>query len=164
MKKIVSLILCAVLLIGMLCACSNDTASKTEEVKVEGTLEEILAKIYEGQTSEFFQQVGLMTMPLDAESSEYFIGVPFDNVTEAIASEPMNSSLAYSVCLVRVAEGTDIEQFKADVKAGVDPRKWLCVGVEEENVIVDNIGDLVILIMSDSEGEAVHTAFKALAE
>ena len=72
------------------------------------------------------------------ESTEY---------TEGLASEAMIGSIAHSVVLLRAEDEAAAETLKEDVKANVDPRKWICV--EAEEVITDNIGDLVILIMSD---------------
>ena len=74
----------------------------------------------------------------------------------------MMTSQAYSLCLLRVKDGTDIEQLKADIKANVNPAKWICVSVEDEIVIVDNIGDVVVLIMHNDLAEALHNAFLAL--
>ena len=37
------------------------------------------------------------------------------------------------------------------IKDNVNPRKWICVGVEAEDVIVKNKGNLVILIMVENE-------------
>ena len=49
-----------------------------------------------------------------------------------------------------------------DIKDNINPRKWICVGVEEDNVIVDNIGDLVILIMDNNYPDTLHENFKNL--
>ncbi|MDI9463419.1 MAG: hypothetical protein QM368_07430 [Bacillota bacterium] len=81
---------------------------------------------------------------------------------EAVASEPLIMPSAYELCLVRVKEGADIENIKKQIKDNVDPMKWVCVGVDPENIIVDNIGNVIILIMSDDQGEALHKAFLAL--
>lgn len=59
-------------------------------------------------------------------------------------------------------EGTDVAGVKTAIRENVDPNKWICVGVSENDVVVDNIGNLVILIMSD-ESEALHDSFLALA-
>ena len=37
------------------------------------------------------------------------------------------------------------------IKENVNPRKWICVGVEKEDVIVKNKGNLIILIMVKDE-------------
>ena len=61
-----------------------------------------------------------------------------------------------------VKEGADIEKIKEDIKANVNPQKWVCVGVDPDKVIVDSIGDVIIIIMSNDEGKALHDAFLAL--
>jgi hypothetical protein len=61
-------------------------------------------------------------------------------------------------------KGADIEKLKSEIKENVNPNKWVCVGVDPSNIIVDNIGDLVILIMSDTDAQALHSAFLALAK
>ena len=63
---------------------------------------------------------------------------------------------------MRVGEGTDIEQLKQDIKDNVNPQKWVCVGVDPDNIIVDSIGDIVILIMSDTDAQDLHQAFLSL--
>ena len=63
----------------------------------------------------------------------------------------MMSSIAYSVVLVRMKDGADIEAAKTKIKEKIDPRKWFCVEVPEEDIIVKNKGNLIILIMVEDE-------------
>ncbi|MBR5519779.1 MAG: hypothetical protein IKU55_03580 [Clostridia bacterium] len=147
-------------------ATTTEATTPAPSENLEGTLEEILTKIYEtvdvdADTRAWMQGV-LATTEVTPDLSGYFFGVENLDCESAIASEPMMSSVAYSVGLIRVKEGTDVEQLKADILAGVDPVKWLCVSVEPENVIVDNIGDVVILIMNNDLCTALHEAFLAL--
>ena len=65
--------------------------------------------------------------------------------------------------LIRVDSNTDIEATKKLIKDNVDPMKWICVGVDPEQVIVDNIGDLIFLVMS-ADAQAYHDSFLKLAE
>ncbi|MHB1151612.1 MAG: hypothetical protein ACYCWE_00235 [Eubacteriales bacterium] len=132
----------------------------------EDGLEGILEKIYEtAAVSAGFKDyiaTGLQTTPITAENCEYQLGKAGIEFESAIASEPMMSASAYSLCLVRVKESADIEAVKNEIKENVDPQKWICVGVDPNNIIVDNVGDVIILIMSDNEGTALHDAFLAL--
>jgi hypothetical protein len=45
----------------------------------------------------------------------------------------------------------------------VNPNKWICVGVDEKNVLVDNVGDVVMLVMSDDNAQTLMDSFKGLA-
>ena len=119
---------------------------KTEK-NVEGTLEELMAKVYEGIPEENLP--ALMDMPLDSESVEGFLGTTEVSFKEAVAREPMMSSVPHSVVLVRLNDAKDADAAVEKIKASVNPRKWICV--EASNVIVKSKGDLVILIMADTE-------------
>ena len=144
------------------------TTTPAPNGNLEGSLEDILADIYENaEVSESFREfidTGLQTTEITAENVVYFLGKDDIEFEAAIASEAIMSPSAYSLCLVRVAEDADIEQIKLDIKENVDPFKWVCVGVDPDNIIVDNIGNVIILIMSDYEGEALHNSFQALAD
>lgn len=102
----------------------------------------------------------IMMQPLDADISESFVGVPADRFAQAAAGDAAMGSLAHSVAIVKAKSLDDVDQLKADIEANADPRKWICV--EAEKVIVDNVGDTIILIMSDeATADAIHTAFLA---
>jgi len=166
MKKLVLILLVlAVTLSFAACKTDNEGEDHSNEV-LEGSLEDILDKIYEtADLSESFSEyieTGLQTNEITAERCEYHLGKEGIEFEEAIASEPIMMPSAYELDLVRVKEGADVEEIKNEIKENVDPMKWVCVGIDPENVIVDNIGDVIIIIMSDDEGEALHDAFLAL--
>ncbi|HBN86100.1 MAG TPA: hypothetical protein DDZ89_19920 [Clostridiales bacterium] len=160
MRKILILLLAFTVLFSFV-ACNTDT-------NLEGDLEDILAQIYEtAELDDEFRQyvIGrLNTQEIPMENMQYFLGVEGLEFLEAIASEPMISAQAYSLCLVRVKEDADIEAMKTSIKENVNPRKWVCVGVDPENVIVDSIGDVIILIMTNDYAKEFHDAFLALKE
>ena len=85
------------------------------------------------------------------DNIESFIGTKEIEYEEILASESMVGSIAHSVVLVRMKDGADIESAKEKIKETVNPRKWVCVGVEKEDVIVKNKGNLIILIMVENE-------------
>lgn len=159
MKKILLFLLAGIMVFSVV-ACSSDNQSK-DTPNITGSLEEIMEQIYGGVEAD-------LSFPKDiteitSENAEYFLGVTDIEFVEAIASEPMMSSIAHSVVLLRTKEGADIEGIKTKIKENVDGYKWICVGVEKENIIVDNIGDLVILIMDENSKE-LHDSFLALSK
>lgn len=164
MKKL-ALLLCALLLCFGMAACQTDNGNGNP-VNLEGTLEEILEEIYEkAELSESFREYienGLYTTEITSENVSYYLGKDGLEFEAAIASEPVMMPSAYSLCLVRVKDGTDIEKIKTDIKDNVDPMKWICVGVDPQNIIVDNIGDVIFLLMSDNETQALYDSFLAL--
>ena len=118
------------------------------EANVEGTLEEIMAKVYAGILEENLP-MGLTNMPVDAESIEYYLGTADISFKEALVSEAMVGSIPHSVVLVRLNDAKDADDAVAKIKDNANPRKWICV--EASNVVVESKGDLVILIMCDTE-------------
>lgn len=143
----------------------NSETDDNESI-LDGSLESILEKIYEtADCSDNFKEyakTGLQTTEVTKERSAYYLGKEGIEFEEALASEPIMMPSAYELTLVRVKEGADIEKIKEEIQENVDPRKWVCVGVDPENVIVDSIDDVIIIIMSNDECEALHDAFLAL--
>lgn len=155
MKKIISLLF---LLMGVLIITSG--CQKKQE-NVEENLTDIMAKIYEnaGVSNEDME-----TVSLNDENTSYYIGDVSFSFKEGLASEPIMSSVAHSVVLVRLNSASDAEKAKKEIKEKVDPNKWICVSVDEENVYVESIGDLVLLVMDNQNGEKLKTSFLSLSK
>jgi len=173
MKRLLVLLMTCIMIFSI-AACTGSNSNPTgnnnggKGKNLEGSLETILDKIYDtAQVDNNFKDFiknGLMTTPINPDNIKYHLGLEELDFVEAIASEPMIQPGAYSLCLVRVKEGADIEKIKADIKENVDPRKWVCVGVDPKNVIVDSIGDVIFLVMSNDQAQPLHEAFTALGK
>ena len=139
------------MLISSLFLVTGCGAKKEEkEVHIEGALTEIMEKIY-SDIPEDQRPMMLTNMELTDENIEGFIGTADIEYKEALASEPGIGSIAHSVVLIRANDTKDVDDIKQKIKDNVNPRKWVCVGVEEEDVIIKNKGDLVILILVEDE-------------
>lgn len=155
MKKTIY-IFCALVLCLTLVGCGN---KKQEENKnIEGTLPEIMEKLYAGIPEEELPMM-VENTELNSENFEYYA---FADVKykEAIASESMTGSIAHSVVLIRLEDANDAEQAVKDIKEKADPRKWICV--EAENTYVLSKGDLVVLIMSNDIAPKIKENFENL--
>ena len=163
MKKIVAIVL-ALSLVLSLAACGGKKTQETEApaLKVEGTMEELLNKTIEQRPVEFMGGV----IPVDlTDSSEdglwalkSYTGLDdAAKITEAAAFEPMMGSLAFSLVLVRTAEGADSKAVAESMKSGIDPRKWICV--EADDLKVAGFGDVVMLIMVNSDSGMTAQSF-----
>lgn len=145
---------------------NKDGENSDSDNVLDGSLDSILEKIYEtaivSNNFKEYAQTGLIKTEIIAGQSAYHLGTDDIEFEAALASEPMMSTSAYTLCLVRAKEGADIEAMKTSIKENVDPMKWICVGVDPENVIVDSIDDVIILIMSNDEAKPLHDAFLAL--
>lgn len=117
-----------------------------KEKNIEGTLEEIMTKLYAGIAEESLPMM-LMNMPVTSEDIEYYVGTGDIDLKEALVSESGVGSIAHSVVLVRLNDASKAEETVTKIKENANPRKWLCV--EASNVAVKSKGDLVILIMSN---------------
>lgn len=122
-------------------------------------LSAILDAVYANADAEI---PALVTTTITADNEQAFLGTTGLSFQEAIASEPAISAIAYSVCLVRLNAGEDMEAAKKAIKENVDPAKWICVRVDPQNVIVDSAGDVIILIMSNEYANALSDSFTQL--
>lgn len=157
MKRLFTMILALVMGIT-LSACSG--SSGNNDGNVTGTLEEIMERLY-ADIPQDERPMMLDNMPVDSENIAYYLGTEDIDYKQALASEPGISSIAYSVVLVRMNDGADIEAAKKAIKDNVNPAKWICV--EAETVKVLSKGDLILLIMTNSQiAEKLETAFNAL--
>ena len=145
MKKLIAFVLVLVMAASMV-ACGNKAAEKTP---LAGTMEENVQKIMEIAPVEFMG--GSMPVDLtDADAVFYFTGLSdASKVTDAVVYESMLGAQAFSLVLVRVAEGADTKAVAQEMTEGIDTRKWICVGADEK--IVAGYGDVVMLIMVDTQ-------------
>ena len=150
MKKFIAFVLVAVMALSMV-ACGGKGADKAP---LEGTMEENVMKVMEIAPVEFMAG----TMPVDlTDTSEdgkwalsYFTGLQSaDNITDVCVYEPMMGSQAFSLVMVRTAEGADPVAVAQEMKDNIDPRKWICVGADEMMVVT--YSDVVMLVMLDSQ-------------
>ena len=161
MKKIFAMLLALAMMFSLV-ACGGTTAEPTtapaETVKnVEGTMEELLNKVVEIQPVEFMGG----TMPIDLADLDglvYNTGLTSaEGITEAAMFGPMMGSIAYSMVMVRTAEGADVKAIAEGMKNGIDTRKWICVEADDLQVV--SYGNVVMLIMVDSQNGMTSQSF-----
>ena len=130
---------------------------------IDGDLGDLMDKVY-AEIPEDERPMMLQQVEVNADNIEYYFGTSDISYKEALASEPAIGSIAHSVVLIRVADDASVEDVKTKIKENVNPRKWVCVGVEAEDVIVKNRGNLIILILEDDQTtrEALEKGFDNL--
>lgn len=153
--KKLSLIIIMLVAAVVLTGCGNKN--------IEGSLEDIMTKLY-SEIPEDQRPMMLMNTEVTEENVEYFLGSKDIEFEEALASEPGIGSIAHSVVLVRVKDNANIEAIEEKIENSINPRKWVCVGVEEDDVIVEDKGNLIALIMIEDETtrEKIEDAFEKL--
>ena len=170
MKKMIAMLMALTMMFSF-AACggaasqpaTQPTTAPTETVKnVEGTMEELLNKIIEIQPVEFMG--GTMPIDLTDKSEDGLWNIKYntgldnaDNITDAAVFGPMMGSMAFSMVMVRTAEGADVKAVAESMKSGIDPRKWICVEADDLQVV--SYGDVVMLIMVDSTSGQTSQSF-----
>ena len=153
MKKFIALVLVLVMAAAMV-ACGGNKEVAADKAPLEGTMEENVLKVMEIAPVEFMGG----TMPVDlTDTSEdglwaitYFTGLSSaENIADAAVYESMMGSQAFSLVMIRTAEGADAQAVAQEMTENIDTRKWICVGADEK--IVAGYGDVVMLIMLDTQ-------------
>ncbi len=157
MKKLKYLGLCLVFISVMVLVTGCGNAN------IEGKLEDIMAKLYV-DVPEDRTPMGLTNIELNEENIESFIGTDDIEYTEAIASESMVGSIAHSVVLIRLKDASEVALAKEEILENVNPRKWVCVGIEKDEVVIENKGDLlmVLIVQDEDNRKAIADAFNNL--
>ncbi len=171
MKKLLTLALALLLIVSAVsCAKTNDkieennkndvvenTAVVFENVDLLAIADSLYAEIPEDM------RPMVMSMPLDAEMFEAFAFIPYEEGIEAVVSEPMISSIAHSVVIVKASDAENAERIAAAMKENCDPRKWMCVEADVIEGITN--GNLAMLLMTKAESglaDKILAAFNAL--
>ena len=136
------------------------TGCSAKEENIEGSLEEIMDKLYEG-ISEDELPMGLSNIEITSENVEGYLGTSDIEFESALASESMVGSIAHSIILVRAKENQDIEALKKQIEDSINPNKWVCLTAE--NVVVKNKGDLILVIMTNELAPKIEENFDKLS-
>lgn len=143
------------LLLLSLVLCFAGCQKQSENIS--GSLSDIMKEVYKNIPEDELPE--LINEKVNKDNQEYYLGSSDITYKEALASEPLMSSVAHSVVLVRANSVKDVENIKKEIKEKIDPRKWICVGVDEKNVFVESKGDLVILIMDNKYAATIRDNF-----
>lgn len=158
--KIRTSLLALLIITAFLCTACG--AGKESTDKLEGSLSDIMASLYENaELSEDFREGmgNLETLELTEDFEIMFLGTDEIDYTEGVVSAPMMSSIAYQCVLLRVAED-DVETVKQQIKDNTDLNKWVCVSAE--TMLIESRGDVIFFVMGDNDtAYALNAAFQA---
>lgn len=162
MKKFLSVVLALTMVLSMAACGKKAEETEAPALSVSGTMEELLNKTIEERPVEFMGGVIPVDLTDSTEDGQWAIksytGLEdAAQITEAAAYEPMMGSMAFSMVLVRLAEGADAKTVAESMKSGIDPRKWICV--EADDLKVAGFGDVVMLIMLNSDSNMTAQSF-----
>ena len=105
----------------------------------------------------------LETMKIDIKNIDEvtsYTGLKTNNDIESIVvSEPMMTSQAYSVAVVKVKDTANVEKIKQEMLDNIDMRRWICVSAEQ--LYITNSGNVIFSVMADKDvAKAVYNDFK----
>lgn len=166
-KRMITLSFIAACLFLISCGSTGKNSADGEtEQQLAGTLSEIMDSIYENADlpQEFRDSLAdFSSGEIPTDSAEYMIGTADVAYDESFFSVPMINVVPYQCILLRLPEDADIEAAKQTIMDHADPRKWVCV--EAESTIVENVGNVVLFIMGESQiTNAMQSAFLALGK
>lgn len=157
-KKIVSVCVIGVLLLVTACG-----SGKAGQDNLEGSLTDILDKVYENaDVSDDFRESleYYVTDELTAENEIGILGTDEITYTEGIVSMPMMTSVAFQCVLLRV-DSDDVDTVKQQLKDNADLNKWICVSAE--TMLIESRGDVIFFVMGEEDiVYALNTAFQNL--
>ena len=141
---------------------SSKTKSNLQITSVED-LTALVDRIYEGLDVEMPMVFTQALEVTDAETVQAFTGLENgDNIEYLVASEPLMSSQAYSLVLVKVKDGVNANEIAKTMNDNINTRKWICVTAEK--VCTTSSGNVVCLVMTEKNlATTIYNKFKTLA-
>lgn len=163
-KIVIAIIVAIVIIMGVnLFRNSSPKQESNLNINNNDDLVSLINQIYEGVTIEMPK---LQTQALDvtdANMVKTFTGLDStENIENLVVSEPLMSSQAYSLVLVKVKDGANINEMAKAMNENIDVRKWICVSAEK--VYTATSGNVICLVMTNADtAKAVYDSFKAIA-
>ena len=159
---VIAIVAVVAILVGVF-AFGNSKPKSNLTINSAEDLTALIDQIYSGVSIEMPM---LMTQELDmtdTETVKYFTGLEnIDNVEYVVASEPMMTSQAYSLVLVKVKDGVNADAVAKTMNENINTRKWICVTAEK--VYTAASGNVICLVMTNTEtAQTVFESFKTLA-
>ena len=159
---VIAIVAVVAILVGVF-AFGNSKTKSNLTINSAEDLTTLVDQIYAGVSIEMPM---LMTMPVDttdADSVKYMTGLEnAENVEFAVVSEPMMSSQAYSMVLVKAKDGADVDEMAKSMNENIDERKWICVTAEK--IYTATSGNVICLVMTNTEtAQNVFESFKTIA-
>lgn len=170
MKKATKIIITIVVIIaivlaiaGILILTNTKTSTKLGAINSAEDLSALVDKIYEGQATQLPSLQTQIISPTDEEAVQYATGLENAKDLEYIVtSEPMMTSQAYALVLVKVKDGVNADEIARNMNEKANTQKWICVSAEK--VYTTSSGNVVCMVMSsEANAKPVYEKFKELA-
>ena len=159
-KTIIIIAIVAIILIAGGILLSNNNGGNSLGLETTADMQALIENIY---TETQMPLQSLQTNEIDINDEmmlQSFTGLSTnENIEAVVVSEPMMTSQAYSLVMVKTAKNADVEAIKQEMVDNIDTRKWICVTAEK--LYATNSGDVIFLVMASEElAKPVYEAFK----
>ena len=148
---IVVIVVIALIGAGVYFISKKNVGGENEGVKIEtiDDMKSLLDNVYAKLEDELPALDSAEIDVSDESQVTSFTGLKSNKDVDLLfVSLPLMSSQAYEVVMVKAKDGADIESMKQEMLDNVNMRKWICVTAEK--VYVTNNGDVIFLVMADS--------------
>lgn len=139
---------------------NNKDDKKNVNVYENVDLEAVANSLYNGLGDD--EKPYIATTVLDKETFEIFAFIPYEETFSAVVNEPMMSSIAHSIVLVKCESEEKATEVANQMKENCNPRKWLCVEAD----IIEGVtnGNIAMLLMTTTEGGMSKTILDNFAK
>lgn len=123
----------------------------------------LVNKIYEGKT-ENLPMLDTQVLDLaDTETATYVTDLTdFSNIEYLVVSQPMMNAQAYSLVMLKVKDGANVEEVAKTLNENSKMNRWVCVCADK--VLTTSSGNVVFSIMTNAEtAQTMYDEFKTLA-
>lgn len=143
--KISAIFILAAMLMVLVTGCRKAEGGGKEPEALKGDLTSVIGTIYEKAKVDLNVENTSIDLA-NKDMVKYNMGLEdASKIKEAVVSEALISSQAYSLVLARVNDAADAEAVAKGMRDGIDQRKWICVMADDFQIVTHN--DLVMLVM-----------------
>lgn len=172
MKKLISALLVVCMLALALASCGK-TPDVEKVPAFEGTVEDVLSAVVtracelnSARDFGMMSQIECTPTVVDVDGCDRILGLTDEEyasyIEAAIESKPNGSWYTHSVVVIKLKEGTNVEEVANKIIANTSPSRFGCL--KPSTIVGFFAGDFVIFAASDEDScEDVFTAVKELS-
>lgn len=163
-KVLIAIVVIVIIaLVGFLIYRAMNKEKSNITINSAQDMENLVNTLYEGLENTLPSLATTVVDVSDINAVTYSTGLTSnENLEYVVTSEPLMSSQAYSLVLVKVKDGVNANEVAKEMSEKIDTNKWICVSAEK--VYATNSGSLVCLVMASEEwAKPVYEKFKSVA-
>ena len=133
-------------LAAFLFACSGSAGDETISAM---PLADVMDAVYADIPSEDMPMFPEEDTVITKDNAQWYLGTTEVVYDEAIAREPLIGSIAHSTVLLRVEDESEIDTAMELIRNSVNTNKWVCVGIDPNDMVLEKKGDVILLVIVD---------------